>query len=435
MSTGSGRGARRIALAAVTAVLDDHRALGDAGLFEPAGDAREQAFARRLAWGTLRWLGALEWLSTQLLDRPLRRKDRDIARLVQIGLYQLWKEDVPGHAAVHATAEVAKGMRKAWAVGLVNAVLRRFSRERDELLDQLSHRPERLAHPAWLLDALERDWPDQWSAIADAGNREPPLWLRCNRLRATPAELAPRLEAAGFTATTHPEVTDALKIEPAAPVDRIPGFREGLCSVQDPAAQLAAALIAPRPGARVLDACAAPGGKACHLLETAPDIELTALDLDRGRLTLIRENLERLSLKARLLAADAAEPETWWGRQPFDRILLDAPCSATGVIRRHPEIKWLRNPGQVDAATGLQARLLDKLWPLLRPGGILVYATCSVLKRENSQQIQCFLASHDDARCIGPDAAGSPDDGPGRQIPPGDADMDGFYYAVLHRSA
>ena len=233
--------------------------------------------------------------------------------------------------------------------------------------------------------------------------------------------------------TLHPHAPDALGIEPAVPVGDIPGFKAGRFSVQDPAAQLAADLVAAAPGQRVLDACAAPGGKTGHLLERCPVIELTALDRSAGRLERVRENLERLDLKARLVAADATDTDAWWDGQPFDRILLDAPCSATGVIRRHPEIKWLRTPEQVDTVQSLQAQLLERLWPLLRTGGILVYATCSVLRRENNEQIQAFLAAHEDAACTGPAHFGLAAD-PGRQLLPGDDASDGFYYAVLRRT-
>jgi 16S rRNA (cytosine967-C5)-methyltransferase len=284
-----------------------------------------------------------------------------------------------------------------------------------------------------LLEQFAADWPDHWTAIAEAGNRPAPLWLRHNAASGDIDDARQALERDGFEVRGHPLAPDALVVDPAAPVSTLPGFPEGRLSVQDPAAQLAAPLLQARPGDRVLDACSAPGGKTCHLLERTPGVRVTALDRSPTRLERVQENLERLNLKARLLAADAAEPSEWWDGRPFDRILLDAPCSATGVIRRHPEIKWLRTPAQVDDAVALQARLLDALWPLLKPGGILVYATCSVLRRENNQQIQAFLADHPDAACTGPDGFGHPGP-PGRQVLPGEQEMDGFYYAVLHRS-
>ncbi len=427
------RDARRIALDALGEVLDGQRGLGEVVAFARLDDPREQAFARRLAYGVLRWKGALDWLADELLEKPLRAKERQVRRLVLLGLYQLWREDTADHAAVHATANVARSLGKPWAVGLVNAVLRNFQRRRESLLETLDGRIERHAHPEWLIDQLRTDWPSDWTDILEANNRPAPLWLRVNRRLGTVDGAREDLDSAGFSVTAHPHAPDALAIEPASPVDAIPGFVAGRFSVQDPAAQLAADLVEPAPGQRVLDACAAPGGKTGHLLERCGDIDLTALDRSASRLERVRENLDRLGLEARLVAADAADTEAWWDGRPFDRILLDAPCSATGVIRRHPEIKWLRTPEQVEEVRAVQARLLDRLWPLLEPGGILVYATCSVLRRENSEQIHAFLAAHEDAVCTGPEGFGHAAD-PGRQLLPGEDGGDGFYYAVLRRT-
>ncbi len=424
--------ARLVALNALQEVLDRQRSLAEVSAFERLTDARERAFARRLVYGVLRWRGALDWLADALLERPLRRKEKAVRRLLHLGLFQLWREDTADHAAVHATAEVARRLRKPWAVGLVNAVLRRFQRERDELLEGLARAPERYAHPDWLLDALRADWPDDWRVIADANNRQAPLWLRNNRLQGTREQGAERLRQAGFKVREHPLAPDALAIEPATAVEAIPGFDTGRFSVQDAAAQLAARLLAVEPGQRVLDACAAPGGKTGHLLEIAPGAEVVALDLSAQRLARVEENLARLRLEATLLTADAAEPDTWWDGRPFQRILLDAPCTATGVIRRHPEIRWLRDPDQVAQAVALQSRLLERLWPLLEAGGILVYATCSVLRRENNEQLQAFLEAYSDAVCTGPEGFGRSGP-PGRQLLPGEQDMDGFYYALLHK--
>lgn len=424
--------ARGAALQALGEVLDRRRSLAEVRAFDRLADERERAFARRLAYGVLRWNGALEWLSDQLLDRPLKRKERAVRRLLSLGLYQLWREDTAEHAAVHATADTARALGKPWAVGLVNAVLRRFQREKDTLLDALDARDERFAHPPWLLAALQQDWPEDWPAIATENNREPPLWLRHNARHGNREAGVQALREAGFEVREHALARDALGITPAAPVNAIPGFADGRFSVQDPAAQLAADLLDPRPGDRILDACAAPGGKTGHLLERCPEARVTALDLSAERLERVRENLERLNLRARLVAADATDTGAWWDQRSFRRILLDAPCSATGVIRRHPEIKWLRDPEQVEEAQALQGRLLRRLWPLLEAGGILVYATCSVLRRENDEQVRAFLEDHADARCTGPDGFGR-DTQPGRQILPGDQGMDGFFYAVLEK--
>lgn len=436
MSRGAGASPRLAAVRLLAAVLDRGQGLSDAEAPPGLEDPRDRAFARHLAYGVLRWYNALDWLAGRLLQRPLKRRDRDVHRLVLVGLFQLWRDEAPDHAAVHEAAEAARALGKAWAVGLVNAVLRRFLREQGPLLQDLNRCDERFAHPPWLLAALRSQWPLQWEGIVAANNQPAPLWLRV-RHGADRDALHQRLAAAGLAVRAHPHAADALAVEPAVAVEALPGFLEGQVSVQDPAAQLAAGLLDVRPGQRVLDACAAPGGKACHLLERQPDIALTALDASDARLGRVRENLERLGLADRpglsLAAADAAEPEAWWDGKPFQRILLDAPCSATGVIRRHPDIKWLRRPEQVPEASRLQRRLLGALWPLLEPGGILVYATCSVLHEENRDQVEDFLERHPDAAAMPLASAWGTAVGAGRQILPGQDDMDGFYYARLRK--
>lgn len=427
--------ARLMALRLLGAVLDDGVALAEAPE-NTSGDPRNRAYARHLAYGVLRWLSALEWLASQLLNKPLKQKDRDMQRLILLGLFQLWKDDTAGHAAVHETAECAKKLRKSWATGLINAVLRRFQREQETLLAQLDQVDERFAHPQWLLQALREDWPEDWQSLVRANNQAAPLWLRLNQAFDRPSVTA-ALQDDELVVTVHESVESAFKVEPSRAVKDLPGFSQGKFSVQDPAAQLAAGLLRCEPGQRVLDACAAPGGKTCHLLEHHPDIELLALDRSATRLRQIEENVQRLGLagRARLLCADAAKPDDWWDGREFDRILLDAPCTATGVIRRHPEIKWLRNPAQVDEAVAAQSALLATLWPLLKPGGILLYATCSVLKCENSGQVATFLEQHPDAVAEFQETAWGRDSIPGQQILPGEMEMDGFYYASLRKQA
>ncbi|HET6593470.1 MAG TPA: 16S rRNA (cytosine(967)-C(5))-methyltransferase RsmB [Xanthomonadales bacterium] len=429
--------ARLAALALLSRVLDQGLSLADTGGEAEPADPRDRAFSRHLAYGVLRWLGALEWLTGQLLQRPLRGRDRDIQRLIFIGLHELWQNASGAHAAINESAECARMLQKPWAVGLINAVLRRFQREGGEWLDRLAERDEQYAHPAWLLDALRHDWPDDWRSIVDANNQAAPLWLRVRCDRDT-GGLLEQFAQAGFSCETHPQVAGAWKIHPAAAVTALPGFNDGLVSVQDPAAQLAAELLQPDRADRVLDACAAPGGKAAHLLERFPGITLTALDRSAQRLELVAGNLRRLGLdqesRLALLAADATEPDAWWDGQAYQRILLDAPCTATGVIRRHPEIKWLRSPAQVEEAARLQHLLLERLWPLLDAGGILLYATCSVLGDENSRQIEDFLAGHPDAELIDIAAEWGRRTGTGRQILPGERDMDGFFYARLRKA-
>jgi len=426
--------ARVAAIAAIGQVLDDKLSL--VGLNQPSAglDPRDQAFARHLSYGVLRWLPALEFVVDQLLNKPLKRRDRDIKRLAMMGTFQLWKDASADHAAVHATAECARIMGKPWAVGLVNALLRRFQREQEQILSVLEQSCEQYAHPVWLLDKIKADWPDHWKNIVNRNNLQALLYLRVNSQRADFQDYFLKIQQQGFKARNHPRASNAVSIEPAVAVEKIPGFSEGLVSVQDPAAQLAADLVDPKPGERILDACAAPGGKTGHLLERAPGINLMALDRDPDRLKLVRENLHRLGLECSLQTADAGRPEQWWDGEPFDKILLDAPCSTTGVIRRHPEIKYLRSQGQVTKAVRIQKKLLESLWPLLNKGGSLVYATCSILKSENHEQIHGFLSRHPEAQLIGPGENANHVHLPGQQIFPGEEGMDGFYYAVIRKS-
>jgi len=423
------------AIRALSEVLDENRNLGESEALSGLRDGRDGALARNLTYGVLRWLSSLEWLAAGLLAKPLKKRDHDVHRLILLGLQQLWHDHTASHAAVNETAECARLLGKPWAVGLVNAVLRRFQREQESLLNKMEQAGKQFAHPDWLLKEIKADWPGQWPDIIEANNRQAPLWLRINRQQADEAQLRSDLKSAGFEIGNHEFARDAICISPAAAVANIPGFDEGWLSVQDPAAQLARDLLDPRPGDRILDACAAPGGKTAHLLESCNEIELTVLDKHAQRIEQINENLDRLGLTAVTIVADATAIETWWKGEKFHKILLDAPCSATGVIRRHPEIKWLRNSGQVDTVKQTQAGLLSALWPLLEPGGILVYATCSILKRENSHQIHQFLEQHADAVAEVPVVEWGTVGPNGRQILPGDAQMDGFFYAVLRKSA
>jgi len=433
-TTGS---ARITALNMLESVLDSGRNLGENDTEVATGDARDLAFARHLAYGVLRWQVALQWFTNQLLKKPLRQKDQDINRLIMIGLYQLWKGDAAAHAAIHESAECARKVGKPWAVSVINAVLRRFQREQSDFVSRLDDHDEKYAHPQWLLEALREDWPQDWQRIVEANNHAAPLWVRLNRNFDEEDTVKGLLEG-GFSVEQHSSVPEALKISPASSVASLPGFNEGRFSVQDPAAQLAVGLLELAPGYHVLDACAAPGGKTCHILESEPDVKLIALDRKASRLARIRENLDRLgfgdSEQVRLLAADAANTDDWWDGTLFDRILLDAPCTATGVIRRHPEIKWLRSPDQVTEVAAAQGQLLAQLWPLLKTGGILLYATCSVLQAENSRQIQQFVDHHTDAELLETDAKWGQKLGSGRQILPGEAEMDGFFYASLYKA-
>ena len=426
---------RLAAVQALSEVLDENKNLGDSEALLRLHDSRDKALARNLAYGVLRWLSALEWLASQLLAKPIKRREIEIQRLLMLGLQQLWHDRTASHAAVNETAECARLLGKPWAVGLINAVLRRFQREQEVLLVRMGQTEKRFAHPHWLLKEIQQDWPEHWQKIVDANNRQAPLWLRINRQQADETVLRGELKDAGFEISGSDFACDAISISPAAVVSSVPGFEKGWLSVQDPAAQLARDLLDPRSGDRILDACAAPGGKTAHLLESCQEIELTVLDRQVQRIEQIDQNLRRLGLNADPIPADAKAVETWWNGEKFHKILLDAPCSATGVIRRHPEIKWLRSSGQVNTVVQTQAGLLAALWQLLEPGGILVYATCSILKRENSQQIQRFLGQYTDAAVEMPSVEWGMASPFGRQILPGEARMDGFFYAVLRKSA
>ena len=395
---------------------------------------RDRGLLRELCHGVCRWYFRLQRQLDRLLARPLAVTEYGVRALLLIGLYQLWHLRVPDHAAVSETVAAARQLRKPWAAGLTNAVLRAALRRKKELAALLESDSEAgTAHPRWLLERLRQDWPDDWPAIVAANNTRPPFVLRVNSRRLAREDYRLRLAQAGHSADAVPGVPTALLLAEPTDTATLPGFAEGWVSVQDAAAQLAAALLEVRPGQRVLDACAAPGGKTGHLLECEPNLQLTALDGDAGRLERVRDTLRRLRADARLIAGDAARPADWWDGIPFDRILVDAPCSATGVIRRHPDIKLLRRESDIAALAEQQRAILVGLWPLLRPGGRLLYATCSVLRQENDRVIAAFLAAHPDA-VEWPIAAGWGRALPhGRQLLPGEATMDGFYYAGLSK--
>ena len=396
---------------------------------------RERGLLQELCYGVCRWQPRLQVWLDRLLQRPLDPRESTVQALLLIGLYQLEQLRIPAHAAVAETVTAARELHKPWAAGLVNAILRSFLRRRAELAALMDTDPQvRTAHPGWLLERLQQDWPADWPALVAANNARPPFTLRVNRLHLDREAYRARLTAVGRAVEPIVGAATALTLtEPVEPA-ALPGFAEGWVSVQDAAAQWAAPLLAVQPGLRVLDACAAPGGKTGHLLECAPDLQLTALDQDPARLERVRDNLNRLRLAARLIAGDAQRPADWWDGVPYDRILLDAPCSATGVIRRHPDIKLLRRETDIAALANRQQALLTALWPLLRPGGRLLYATCSVLDQENAQVIAQFLATRSDAKEQPITADWGRPLAQGRQILPGEAGMDGLYYAVLVKS-
>lgn len=393
--------------------------------------ARDRPLLKALLMASLRWHHRLDWQLKQLLDRPLKHQDAELGSLLRIGLAQLQELRIPDHAAVSATVSATGLLGLDRARGLVNAVLRRFLRERAALERRAEGEPvARYSHPAWLIRALERDWPERWREILAAGNALPPLWLRVNRRRIERPAYLDLLREQGRAATVDTVAPDALLLAEPCPVDELPGFAAGLVSVQDVAAQRAADLLDLVPGCRVLDACAAPGGKTAHMLERCPTLrEVVAVDDDAGRLEPLTANLSRLGLAAAVVMGDAAAPNAWWDGQPFDRILIDAPCSATGVIRRHPDIKLLRRADDLPGLAAGQRRLIEALWPLLAPGGRLVYATCSVLRAENLEVTAGFVEASGDADL-------APWGGAEHfQLLPGEANGDGFYYACLKKRA
>jgi len=435
MKAATGAAARLVAARALAAVLDQRRNLGDAlaDLDRQLPASRDRALVRRLCNRVLRDYPALEWRLGQLLRKPLQPRARDVHFLLLLALDQLIEGREPAHAVVHASVGAARSAGQHHLSGLVNAVLRNQQRRAGELEASMPEDPAlRLGYPAWLLDAMRKDWPEQWHSIAEAGNQTPPMWLRVNRRRSTPEKLCRTLAKAGVHAVTSPFFPDAVRLDHRARVSSLPGYADGEFSVQDAGAQAAAALLELEDGQRVLDACAAPGGKAAHILECA-NVDLTALEIDPARAQRIEETFVRLGLTGKVVVGDAAAPGDWAGTEVFDRILIDAPCSATGVMRRHPDIRWQRQPGDIAENTALQGRIIDALWPLLAPGGLLVYASCSILHAENREQARKILARHTDAQSRDAVLDDSTATDPGRQILPGSLDRDGFYYLCLRR--
>ena len=428
-------GPRALAVQALLAVARDGQTLTQATerVAAASADPRDAALVKELCYGTLRFQPRLDAWLAKLVERPLKTSDLDVKFLILIGLYQLAYLRVPAHAAVQETVETCRTLGKAWAAGLTNAVLRRFQREQAVIEAAVADSPEaRYAFPKWFMEELKRDWPEHWQAMLEAGNERPPFTLRVNRRVQSRDDYLGKLTAASMGARPCVYSEDGVILDDAVDVKALPGFADGAVSVQDEGAQLAEALLGAEDGMRVLDACAAPGGKTCHLLERHA-LALTAVEQDVKRAQRIRENLTRLKLDAALKVADAADISTWWDGEPYQRILLDAPCSASGVVRRHPDVKLRRTPGEVASAAALQARLLGALWPLLAPGGKLLYVTCSVFQRENAAQIAVFLAGHPDAAALPLDAAWGVASGPGRQVLMGEGGMDGFYYACLEK--
>jgi 16S rRNA (cytosine967-C5)-methyltransferase len=395
----------------------------------------DRSLCQQLCYGVIRWQPQLEAISQSLLTKSLRAKDADIAALLLCGIYQLRDMRVPSHAAISETVNACKTLGKPWATGLLNASLRNYQRQHEEIEAKiLQQESAQYAHPDWLIQRFKQDWPEQWPAILEANNLQPPMMLRVNKQHGSRDDYLARMAQVNIAATAIEACSEGVLLDTPCDVFQLPGFADGDASVQDGAAQLVAELLDLKPNLRILDACAAPGGKTCHILEQFPDNHMVALDIDPRRLLQIKQNTDRLKLNAELIASDAVDVDNWWDGQLFDRILIDAPCSGTGVIRRHPDIKLLRRPDDIATLAEQQQQLLNKLWPLLKPDGVLIYTTCSALKEENEEQVASFLQHHPEAQenAISPTPAERRSFG--YQRLPGDNMLDGFYYASLsHR--
>ena len=414
--------------------------LGEGSLstsLDPHREQNDYQLLQEICFGCCRWFHQLDFLLQHLLSKHLKQKDQDLRSLLIIGLYQLRFMRIPDHAAINEAVEATDDLKKRWARGLTNAVLRSYQRRRTELQEtlQLEGLPQRESHPNWLVSILASSWPGEFEEILIANNRRPPLTLRVNLSRQSRQQYLDKIGQAGLKAHAGELAASAVYLDQPVPVGSIPGFFDGAVSVQDEASQLVPELLQLAPGLAVLDACAAPGGKTCHILESEDSLtSFTSLDRSPIRLIKIQENLERLQLKAALLCADGTDTDAWWTGETFDRILLDAPCSASGVIRRHPDIKLLLTPAKIEKVIIEQRRLLNTLWACLRPGGLLLYTTCSVLPKENQEQMRTFLGAHEDAKYEGITADWGVECEFGRQLlPSADRGTDGFFFSSLRK--
>lgn len=425
---------RLSAAQALVRIVDNGHTLDSA--LDAIATSANRPLIQEMLYGVLRWYHRLDALAGSLLTQGLKKRDRDIHMLLLIGLYELIYMDTEDYATVNETVSATKGLGKPWAKGLLNACLRRSQREHDVLqqcLDQTD--TSRYSHPQWFIVLVREQYPQHWQPILRANNERPPMHLRVNTSVTDRDDYLAQLAENGFGAHALEASAAGVALDKPVSVNRLPGFDRGWVSVQDGAAQLAAGLLDIHSGHRVLDACAAPGGKAAHILESYPDLEaLWLVEESARRSKRIKENFDRLGISATTKVADATRPDTWWDGKPFQRILLDAPCSATGVIRRHPDIKLHRDQRQITQATKLQAQLLETLWSLLDSGGKLLYATCSILAAENQERVADFLKKRADAREVELDLVWAQRRFPGYQILPGTKGMDGFYYACLQKT-
>jgi len=426
---------RAIAAKIVSRLLDGSGSLSHH--LTNVSDHPDQSLLYEICFGVCRWFYTLEFLADRLLEKPLKAKDRDLFCLLIIGLYQLRELSIPQHAVLNETVSAAQELKKPWAKALVNAVLRNYLREEEVLITALKSAPEHVQHafPEWLYSNLLEAWPENGRATIANSNLRPPMTLRINESRTDREEYLQLLAQAEIPAKPGVHAKTAIYLDSPLPVADIPGFSDGLASVQDEASQLAIAELQLQPGMRVLDACAAPGGKTCHILESERSLtHVTAVEISSQRIERIHENLARLDLTCEVICADVADLDNWWDRQNYDRILIDAPCSATGVIRRHPDVKLLRNEDEILQLRKLQQQILQQLWNCLKPNGLLLYTTCSLLPEENTAQIEQFLDATDNAKYEGITADWGVECRYGRQLLTGAKDgPDGFFYSLLRK--
>ncbi|TBR43945.1 16S rRNA (cytosine(967)-C(5))-methyltransferase RsmB [Marinomonas agarivorans] len=395
----------------------------------------QQALLKELCFGVARYYPQLNSFALHMLEKPFNEKDMDLYAILLSGLYQIEYMSTPAHAVVNEAVKNTSTIKKAWAGKLINAVLRRYLRDAETIKQQLKDMPSvQECHPKWLLKRFKKHWPTEYEQIITANNARAPMCLRTNLSRVSRETEIETLEKHQLFAQKGQFSHSAIYLNTPTSVENIPNFYAGDVSVQDEAAQLSAELLMPNAGDKILDACAAPGGKTGHLLESAPSIELTAIEIEQWRLAKIKENLDRLSLSANLICADASKLDTWWDGQLFDKVLLDAPCSATGVIRRNPDIKINRKPADIDNLVAIQANLLRNVWQVLKPNGLFLYATCSLMPEENNLQIEQFVHEQDDVEVVDLNVAWGKPLNYGRQLFPQLGTHDGFYYCLLRKS-
>ncbi|MEO6155074.1 MAG: 16S rRNA (cytosine(967)-C(5))-methyltransferase RsmB [Thermomonas sp.] len=420
---------RVAATRALDAVLHRGRSLKAtlAAALPTLADTRDRALVEAIVFTALRQRARFDAVLAQWLQKPLSSCDAELRVLLHVGFAQ-WELGLPAHALVAATVDAARALGRPHQAGLVNAILRRAQREGLPFVDDAAN------WPTWLAQRIRQDWPGHADAIFTASAQVPPMWLRVNPHDGSRDAYLQQLQDAGIEASALPDAMDAIRLATPLPVHELPGFDAGRVSVQDAAAQRVADALSPGQGARLLDACAAPGGKTAHLLERDGSLRLTALDIDPRRVRRMQDTFDRLGLQADARVADAAQPGIWWDGTAFDAILIDAPCSATGIVRRQPDVLLHRREADIDALNKIQSGLLDASWPLLAPAGTLLYATCSILRAENAAQVEAFLARTPDALLEPLDVGFGHDTGFGRQRLPGELGMDGFFYARLSKA-